>query len=97
MFTTVLAREQDYGRGKLKTLNYAPGPLDTDMQTSLRESETLHPTTKEWSIEAFRGEQLVKPQASAATCWQILEKDEYRNGAHVDFFDCLTTQDKVQN
>jgi hypothetical protein len=26
---------------QVKTLNYAPGPLDTDMQRELRESDTL--------------------------------------------------------
>lgn len=33
---------------QLFTLNYAPGPLDTDMQAEIRDSETVHPPTREY-------------------------------------------------
>ena len=92
MFTTVVAKEQQADAANAsatthKTLNYAPGPLDTDMQTELRESVTLHPPTREWSLEAFQAGTLVKPEESAAKCLRILAADRFESGAHVDYYD----------
>jgi len=95
MFTQIAAQEQQHeeeGEGKpatasVKTLNYAPGPLDTDMQTELRESESIHPPTREWSTEAFKKGKLVRPEDSAAKCIDILTKDTWESGAHIDYYD----------
>lgn len=88
MFAAVVAKEQQAtGATQHKTLNYAPGPLDTDMQAELRESETLHPATKEWSLEMFKEGKLVRPEDSAAKCVRILEEDRFASGAHVDYYD----------
>lgn len=92
MFTTVVAREHQADAATTatathKTLNYAPGPLDTDMQTELRESATLHPPTREWSLEAFKAGKLVRSGVSAAKCVRILAADRFASGAHVDFYD----------
>lgn len=97
MFTTVIAKEQQAAAATTttantagqqhKTLNYAPGPLDTDMQRELRESEALHPPTREWSLEAFKDGKLVTPEASAAKCVRILGEDRFESGAHLDFYD----------
>jgi sepiapterin reductase len=46
MFHRVLAEEHK-GDG-IRVLNYAPGPLDTDMQTEIRECPTLHKETQEY-------------------------------------------------
>ena len=32
---------------QVRTLNYAPGPMDTDMQVAIRESSTLPPTVRD--------------------------------------------------
>ena len=96
MVTQVVGQEQQLeegeGEGKpatatVKTLNYAPGPLDTDMQTELRESESIHPPTREWSMEAFKEGKLVRPEDSAAKCIDILTKDMWKSGAHIDYYD----------
>lgn len=97
MFNVVVGQEQQQeaegeGEGKtanvfVKTLNYAPGPLDTDMQTELRESESIHPPTREWSMEAFKQGTLVRPEDSAAKCIDILTKDTWKSGAHIDYYD----------
>ena len=86
MFTATVAKEQD-GNKTHKTLNYAPGPLDTDMQAELRASESLHPATREWSLEAFKEGKLVTPEASAAKCLRVLVEDKFESGAHVDYYD----------
>jgi sepiapterin reductase len=95
MFTQVVGQEQQQegkGGGKratatVKTLNYAPGPLDTDMQTELRESKSIHPPTREWSMEAFKEGKLVRPEDSASKCIDILTEDTWESGAHVDYYD----------
>lgn len=90
MFTHVVAKEHEAAgadRAAHKTLNYAPGPLDTDMQAELRASETLHPATREWSLEAFQEGKLVTPQASAAKCICLLTEGRFASGAHVDYYD----------
>jgi len=71
----------------LKTLNYAPGPLDTDMQIELRESESIHPPTREWSEKAFREGWLVRPEESASKCLRILTKNDFKSGVHIDYYD----------
>lgn len=91
MFTSVVAKEQQADANAAatthKTLNFAPGPLETDMQTELRESATLHPPTREWSLEAFKAGTLIKPGDSAAKCIQTLAADRFESGAHVDYYD----------
>ncbi len=91
MLTTTIAKEQQATAGanasSHKTLNYAPGPLDTDMQAELRGCERLHPATREWSLEAFKEGRLVPPAASAAKCLRILVEDTFESGAHVDYYD----------
>lgn len=98
MFTHVVAKEQQHDDDDdsqppppssiaHKTLNYAPGPLDTDMQTELRESDTIHQPTKEWSVDAFKEGKLVTPEASAAKCIKILQENRFESGAHIDYYD----------
>jgi sepiapterin reductase len=91
MFNVVVGQEQQQ-EGKtatatVKTLNYAPGPLDTDMQRELRESESIHPPTREWSMEAFKEGKLVAAGDSAAKCIDVLTKDSWKSGAHIDYYD----------
>ncbi|KAM3578145.1 hypothetical protein VYU27_000241 [Nannochloropsis oceanica] len=95
MFTQVVGQEQQQegeGGGKrvtttFKTLNYAPGPLNTDMQTELRESKSIHPPTRMWSMEAFKEGKLVRPEDSASKCIHFLTEDTWESGAHVDYYD----------
>lgn len=47
MFHKVLAEEQkSTPENGIKVLNYAPGPLDTDMQTQIREGEQVDKATQ---------------------------------------------------
>ena len=70
----------------IRTLNYAPGPLDTDMQKEVRdtlcdeESRTIYQTM-------HTDGKLVHPNTSAAKMVELLMKDEYSSGSHLDFYD----------
>ncbi len=46
MFHKVLAEEHKVKNSGVKVLNYAPGPLDTDMQKQIREGPDVDPATK---------------------------------------------------
>jgi sepiapterin reductase len=70
----------------LSVLNYAPGPLDTDMQQQIRESM---PQTglRDVFVEMKRENKLLTAQESADKLVSLLETGSYENGAHVDFYD----------
>ena len=70
----------------LKILNYAPGPLETDMVTEIRQAPKL-----DESLRPAFAKQLIDPMDSAQKLIQlVLEKDEtYQSGQHVDYYDLL--------
>ncbi|KAF2073946.1 hypothetical protein CYY_004733 [Polysphondylium violaceum] len=70
----------------LKTLNYAPGPMDTDMQKEIREKCT-HGPTKQVFIDMKEGGRLVNPNTSAAKLVKLVFDYKFTSGAHLDFFD----------
>ncbi|KAF9186875.1 hypothetical protein BGZ49_004140 [Haplosporangium sp. Z 27] len=70
----------------VKTLNYAPGPLDNDMQADVR--RTLGDKEQ---LEIYDGMHkngsLVKMEDSSRKLVLLLKKDEYTSGGHIDFYD----------
>lgn len=71
----------------IRVLNYAPGPMDTDMMTSIRTSETILPETREYFKTLKETSKLVNPNDSADKLVSILLMNSYENGAHFDFYD----------
>jgi sepiapterin reductase len=69
---------------EMRILNYAPGPLETEMTSILRQCDALDATLK-----PYFQKQLVDPMDSAAVLCRLLRDDTYVNGAHVDYYDCL--------
>eukprot|EP00729_Bicosta_minor_P015377 gene15377-9455_t len=70
----------------VRTLNYAPGPLDTDMQKEVR--DTLYDEESRTIYKGMHAEgKLVSPDTSADKLAALITKDAYDNGAHVDFYD----------
>lgn len=86
MALRVLATEfpvDDSSDFTLKTLNYAPGPMDTGMQETLRADS---PDAKMWQDMKEEGK-LVPVLTSATKMAGILRTNEFESGAHIDFFD----------
>ena len=84
MWHRVAAKENE-GNRRLRVLNYAPWPMDTDMHRETREkgySEVRQP-----AIDAYEAGALVDPMASATKLLDIIEGDGFTSGAHVDFYD----------
>lgn len=74
----VLALEQDK-TGGLRVLNYAPGPMDTDMSREIR--------TVEQYEDDLRNKRLVDPKLSAEKCVRLALGNRFTTGSHVDYFD----------
>lgn len=67
MFFRVVAQENVNADSNVRVLNYAPGPLDTDMQKEIRESRTYQDdATKKAFIEMKETGTLVDPIESAS-------------------------------
>lgn len=91
MYHRVIAAETSGEASIIKTLNYAPGPLDTDMQKQIREGVDVHKETQKYYRDMKDKGILVPPEISAEKCLQILRLDTYESGAHVDFYDNIDT------
>ncbi|GAA5795424.1 hypothetical protein HPULCUR_000781 [Helicostylum pulchrum] len=70
----------------IRTLSYAPGPLDNQMQQHVRETLADPEQNKLYSKMANEGN-LVKMEDSALKLYELLEKNEFESGSHIDFYD----------
>ncbi|RYY89807.1 hypothetical protein EON63_00015 [archaeon] len=68
-------------------LNYAPGPLDTPMQTILRSGVDTPLHVQTVFMDMFKNQQLIEPYTTACKMVFILKHGLYENGGHVDFYD----------
>ncbi|CAI9741667.1 sepiapterin reductase-like [Octopus vulgaris] len=82
MFFKVLAGEEK----DLRILNYAPGPLDTDMQKNIR-GNAVDDTIRQQFTELFNSSKLVTCEESVEKLIDLLEKDTYTSGDHIDYYD----------
>jgi sepiapterin reductase len=71
---------------RVKTLNYAPGPLDTDMQTIIRATDDHVPQRDAFRKMHDEGT-LIKPDVSAGKLIALLVSRTFQSGSHVDFYD----------
>lgn len=71
---------------KVKTLNYAPGPMDTDMGKELQKNSGAESTRKAYQ-EMFDNGTIVKPVDSANKLFAIIQGNKFTSGDHVDYFD----------
>ncbi|ELW64036.1 Sepiapterin reductase [Tupaia chinensis] len=82
MMFQVLAAEEP----SVRVLSYAPGPLDTDMQQLARETSVDPDMRKKLQELKTKGE-LVDCSVSAQKLLSLLQKDTFKSGAHVDFYE----------
>lgn len=77
-FTATMAKEG------IRTLNYAPGPLETDMAGELRAAPNL-----DASIQPHYAKQLIDPIDSAAVLARLVKQARFKNGEHIDYYDVV--------
>ncbi|NXY27001.1 SPRE reductase, partial [Atrichornis clamosus] len=82
MMFQVLALEEP----EVRVLNYAPGPLDTDMQLLAR-TKTGDPGMRQYFQSLQENGKLIDSSVSAQKLLNLLEEDSFPSGAHVDFYD----------
>lgn len=82
MMFQVLAAEEP----SVRVLSYAPGPLDTDMQQLARETSG-DPDLRKRLQELKKKGELVDCKISAQKLLSLLQKDTFKSGAHVDFYE----------
>ena len=71
----------------VKVLNYAPGPLDTNMQKEIREGKLVDKNTQEFFINMKKENQLVDLMVSASKLISAMSSRPFENGDHLDYFD----------
>ena len=95
MYHAVLAEEQKKKPASssqpytpISVLNYAPGPMDTNMQATIREAEAADPTLGTVYTDMKTEGKLVDCEVSAEKMVKILSTvNAYESGAHIDYFD----------
>lgn len=75
-----------HSRAPSSSALYLLGPLDTDMQQVARETSVDPDLRKRLQELKTKGE-LVDCKMSAQKLLNLLQKDMFKSGAHVDFFD----------
>jgi sepiapterin reductase len=83
-YHATLAKELEGAMKNIKVLNYAPGPLETDMVTELRSADNL-----DADLKVNFQQQLVDPDDSAAKLVELLTGRDFESGQHIDYYDLL--------
>jgi sepiapterin reductase len=84
MLMKVIAKEQE-GKG-IKTLNYAPGPVDTLMQTEIRAFEG-NKQVQDWAMESKAKGSLVCVNDTCRKLIKLLRENNFESGSHIDYYD----------
>lgn len=70
----------------VRALNYAPGPMDTEMGREVRD-KTGSKETKEYFTMMFNEGKIVNPVDSVKKMLMLVRKNEFENGSHIDFYE----------
>jgi len=94
MFHKCLADETSKSRGvadikSFSVLNYAPGPMDTEMQRDIRENPNVHKATQEYFRSLKESNSLVDINASSTKLVRLVVMNRFTTGDHIDFFDSI--------
>ncbi|KAI8343142.1 sepiapterin reductase [Chlamydoabsidia padenii] len=85
MLLAVIAKENQ-SSSLIRTLSYAPGPLDNEMQRHVRDTLGDPEQSALYNDMAEKGN-LVSMTDSAKKLVELLESDTYTSGAHIDYYD----------
>ena len=86
MIFKVLA-EEEKDNDAIRVLNYAPGPMDTEMVRSVMNDEGADERLRDMFKNLEKEDKFVKADESAAKLFGLILQNEFQSGAHVDFFD----------
>ncbi|KAF1789547.1 NAD(P)-binding domain [Phytophthora cactorum] len=86
MHHRVIATEQA-AASKVRVLQYSPGPMDTDMQKTLRESPRLDQKLRKQFADMKAQGTLIPPAQSSERGVKLAISGDYETGAHIDYYD----------
>ena len=84
LFHSVLAKEAS---ADVRVLNYAPGMCETAMSEELAESDRLDSELSSMYRIALSDKTMVQPKDTAEKLVGIVNRNEWENGQHIDFWD----------
>lgn len=79
--------QQQPNRSRVRVLNYAPGAIDTTMTEELETSKTLDSNLSQFYNKSRDEKTYVTPMETASNLLNIILKDTYKNGLHIDYWD----------
>ncbi|ETV95114.1 sepiapterin reductase [Aphanomyces invadans] len=85
MHFRVLAKEEDASR--VKCLNYAPGPMQTNMGNELRDGPATDPALQRMFKKLLADGTYVSLDVSARLCVEHLFGPSLVSGSHIDYYD----------
>ena len=69
-----------------RVLNYSPGPMETAMSLDIQ-LNCGNEDSRKFFAEMRDKKTIIQPEVSAAKMIRILKGNDYKSGAHVDFYD----------
>ena len=69
-----------------RVLNFAPGPVHTNMIEDVINDTNVYSKIKEGFVGMIQNNTILKPEQSAEKLVQILEEDKFKSGDHVDYY-----------
>lgn len=84
MAKELVPSQQTSSTTRIRTLNYAPGPLETDMTHEIRQAPNLNA-----ELKPHYQKKLIDPRDSAARLVKLIMRDDqsFQSGQHVDYYD----------
>lgn len=86
MYFRALALEEEKVDPQLTVLNYAPGPVQTEMTADI-ESNAAAPEIRELFREMRIDRTMLQPIDTTNRFIALIEGGNYASGAHIDYYD----------
>lgn len=86
MYFRVLAMEEGDTDRNMTILNYAPGPVQTDMTADV-EANSVAESTRSMFITMHNEHTYLQPIETTMKFIKVIETGAYESGAHVDYYD----------
>ncbi len=77
------------GARSVATLNWAPGPMDSELQREIRGAPACDAGIRDFFTDMAAKGTFVDMATSAALCTKLVRTGAFESGAHLDYYDCI--------
>jgi sepiapterin reductase len=95
MLARVAGAEEAGGSG-VTTLNYAPGPMDSELQREIRGAPACDAGIAGFFNDMAAKGTWVDMEASAGLCAKLVRTRAYESGAHLDYYDRVKAEEEAK-